>query len=227
MSEAFNENVDWAKNNVESAINAISGVIAEGVTPSFNKNNLSSAVVDGCKIYWQDAQSAKPSVKKYIDEITAIEPSSAKVVSDDFFYNGEALGEWAGDTVKVVAPDGAPALAISKFISDNENFGTNLNFAYEVVASTNIGSAVQKGEGDIVIIPVNAGSKLYKANANDTYKMVSVITHGNLYIMSTEKINSLTELKDKTIGVIGQGLVPDLTFKVVLNKVNMAVKVAD
>ena len=45
--------------------------------------------------------------------------------------------------------------------------------------------------------------------------------------MSTEKINSITELKDKTIGVIGQGLVPDLTFKSILNKNQMTALIAD
>ena len=35
------------------------------------------------------------------------------------------------------------------------------------------------------------------------------------------------ELKDKTVGVIGQGLVPDLTFKAVLTKNSMHAIIAD
>ena len=190
--------------------------------PSLNENNITSDVVDGCKIYWQGANDAKNAVKNYINDIIKIESKSANAVTDDFFYNGESVGEFSGDTIKVIVPDGAPALAIAKFISNDENFGTGKDFSYTVVAATNIGGAVQKGQGDIVIIPVNAASKLYKAHANDTYKLVSVVTHGNLYIMSTEKIQFIKELKDKTVGVIGQGNVPDLTFKVVISKQGMA-----
>ena len=227
MASSFNSSVDWAKNNVESAVSAVSSKLEEGLTPSLTTKNLSASVVDGCKIYWQGATEAKTSVENYINDITAIEPTSAKKVADDFFYNGTANGEFTKDVVNVVAPDGAPALAIAKFIFDNENFGTDKTFNYKVVNSSKIGGVVNQGVGDIVIIPVNAASKLYKANANNPYKLVSVVTHGNLYIMSTEKINSITELKDKTIGVIGQGLVPDLTFKSILNKNQMTALIAD
>ena len=47
--------------------------------------------------------------------------------------------------------------------------------------------------------------------------MVSVVTHGNLYIMSTEKL-SVEDLDNKRMAVIGQGNVPDLTLRAVLKK---------
>ena len=226
MASVFDANVQWAKDNTAQAVNAINSVLPEGVTPSLKAPMITAEVIDGCNISWQGATDSISAVKNYINDIMAIEPTSAKAVNDDLFYNGQAQGQFSGDTVKVVAPDGAPALAIAKFINDNENFGTEKTFSYSVVMSNNIGSAVQRGEGDIVIIPVNAATKLYKANSSDLYKLVSVVTHGNLYIMSTEKINSIKDLKDKTIGVIGQGLVPDLTFKAVLKKNSMSVKPA-
>ena len=114
-------------------------------------------------------------------------------------------------------PDGAPALAIAKCIEDKESFGTLKNVEYNVVAAGDIGGAVQTGKADMVILPVNAASKLYKANAKDPYKMVAVVTHGNLFIMSTTEI-TVNDLVGQTVGVIGQGLVPDLTFKAVLSK---------
>ena len=227
MESAFNDNVQWVKDNTELAVNVVNANLEEGATPSLKAQNITSAVVDGCKIYWQGATGAKETVKSYVDDIISVESSSAKTVSDDFFYTGESTGAFSGEKITVVAPDGAPALAIAKFINDNQNFGTGKTFSYKVVSSSKIGAAVQQGTGDIVIIPVNAASKLYKANSNDTYKMVSVVTHGNLYIMSTEKIESIIALKNKTLGVIGQGLVPDLTLKAVLNKNNMIAKIAE
>ncbi|MBQ9514195.1 MAG: hypothetical protein IJR66_04385 [Clostridia bacterium] len=119
--------------------------------------------------------------------------------------------------VRVVAPDGAPALAISKYIADNETFDTDTPFLYSVVSSSDIGVTMAQGNAELIVVPVNLASKTYKANKNDPYKMVSVITHGNLYIASKEE-TSLSDLVGKVIGVIGEGLVPDLTLKYILNK---------
>ena len=226
MENAFSANAQWVKGNTADAVGAVNSRLANGLTPSLNAQNITTEVVDNCKIYWQGASQAKTAVKNYIDAIMTIEEASAKAVSDDLFYNGQASGNFTSDTVKVIVPDGAPALAIAKFILDEEDFGTGKTFSYSVVSSGNIGAAVQQGLGDIVIIPVNAASKLYKVNSADTYKLVSVVTHGNLYIMSTEEFTSVTDLKDKVIGVIGQGLVPDLTFKAVLSKNKMVTQVA-
>ena len=120
-----------------------------------------------------------------------------------------------------VAPDGAPALAMAQFINDNENFDINANFEYRVVSSSDIGSYMQQGKADFMIMPINAASKLYKANSSDPYKMVAVITHGNLYLMSSDGTDSLSGLKGKVVGVIGQGLVPDLTFRAILSDNNL------
>lgn len=126
----------------------------------------------------------------------------------------------------VYAPDGAPALSIAKFIDSKENFGINAELSYNVVSADKIGGVMQQGTGDIIIMPVNASSKLYKANAENHYKMVSVVTHGNLYIVCNEEI-SITDLKGKKMGVIGQGLVPDLTLKAVLSKNGITVTTED
>ncbi|MBP5466820.1 MAG: ABC transporter substrate-binding protein [Clostridia bacterium] len=126
----------------------------------------------------------------------------------------------------VYAPDGAPALSIAKFIADGDNFGTDADVSYNVVAASKIGQVMQQGEGDIIIMPVNAASKLYKANSADPYKMAGVITHGNLYIMCKEDL-TLNDLKGKVVGVIGQGNVPDLTFRAVLEKNGIDYKPSD
>jgi NitT/TauT family transport system substrate-binding protein len=75
---------------------------------------------------------------------------------------------------------------------------------------------MQQGKGDFIVMPVNAASKLYKAKADSAYVLAAVITHGNLYIVSNEQL-TLSNLKGKVIGVIGQGLVPDLTLKAILS----------
>ena len=119
------------------------------------------------------------------------------------------------------APDGAPALAVAKFINDSENFGIDGTIDYKVVSSSEIGSIMQNGTGDFIVMPVNAASKLYNANQSSPYVMTAIITHGNLYLMSSDGTNTLDGLKGKVVGVIGRGLVPDLTLKAILSDNNL------
>ena len=121
-------------------------------------------------------------------------------------------------TLTFYAPDGAPALAIAKFIKDGENFDLpDALIDYQVVSANDIGGVMSRGDGDFIVMPVNAASKLYKANPNSPYVMAAVITHGNLYLMSSDGTQSLDQLKGKVVGVIGQGLVPDLTLRAILS----------
>lgn len=118
-------------------------------------------------------------------------------------------------TLKMFVPDGAPALSIAKFINDNENFIDGVTVDYNVASAKDIGLKMAKGQADLIVMPINAASIRYKAKASDPYKMVAVVTHGNLFLMSSEPTD-LNGLKGKVVGVIGQGLVPDLTFRAVL-----------
>lgn len=232
LGTKFADNAAWVVANPNEAVSAIydSGVCAEGVTPSFKAAVLTEKVVGNCNISWQSAEDAKKTVKDYLNEIIGINDKSANAATDELFYNGTAEGEFTAETVEVYCPDGAPALAIAKFIYDtdkfNEDFGTGKSFRYHVVAADNIGGAVQQGKGDIVILPVNAASKLYKAHSADPYKLVSVVTHGNLYIMCSEEIEA-KDLKDKTVGVFGMGNVPDLTLQTVFKKLGFKTEIAD
>ena len=124
-----------------------------------------------------------------------------------------------------MVPDGAPALAISKLINDKDNLGTGRTINYSVISTTQVYPNLSAGKADFIIAPVNLASQLYKANSND-YVMVAVLTHGNFYILSTEKI-SLSDLDGKQIAVPMMGAVPDWTFRMVLKKHNMTFNVVE
>lgn len=226
IENKFTANATWVVENPADAVNAVNAVLADGVTPSLKAAALSAKTVNNCNIGWQGASNAKQAVKDYLNSIISIEPLSANAPSDELFYDGTAAGTFTADTVKVYSPDGAPALSIAKFINDNEAFGTGKTFEYHVVAADNIGATVQKGTGDIVILPVSAASKLYNKFTADSYKLVSVVTHGNIYVMCADEISE-NDLKDKTVGVFNLGGVPDLTFRVVLDKLGYKVEIAD
>lgn len=125
------------------------------------------------------------------------------------------------DGVVVVAPDGAPALALAAMMND----GTDIDghrMDYEIVNATTIQTYVTGAnpQADICILPVNAASKLL--GQGTTYKMLGTVTHGNLYLMKKQggtdiTLDNLDTLIGKTVGVIQLAAVPGLTLKVILS----------
>lgn len=120
-----------------------------------------------------------------------------------------------------VAPDGAPAIAISKLIYDKDKLSTGKNVDYKIITAKEIQTHLSAGTADFILAPVNLASKLYKASGQtDHYVMAAVITHGNFYIISREQITA-SELSNKQIAVPMQGAVPDWTLQMALNKNNI------
>lgn len=118
-------------------------------------------------------------------------------------------------------PDGAPALAAAGLFEDKTLGTTDIEMEYHVVSAESITNYVMKStqKADVAILPVNAAAKI--CGTGDTYVMTSVLTHGNLYIVSDKEI-SLNDLVGQVVGVIGRGKVPDATLKSVLNKHGIA-----
>ena len=215
LQTKITESASWIKQNTAVAVSAVNN---NGGT-ELNAQNLTESAIDGCKIYWQSALDAKTSVKKYINKIIDIDNTKASAVNDDFFYTSAVETGSQKEVYTFMAPDGAPALAISKLIYDNDNLGTGASIGYSVITATQVSLNLSSGTADFIVAPVNLASKLYKAGSND-YVMVAVITHGNFYILSTSPI-SVKDLNGKQVAVPNQGAVPDWTFKMVLTKNNL------
>lgn len=124
-------------------------------------------------------------------------------------------------TLTFAAPEGTPALAIARLITDNKSIsGKNVN--YKIVNPSNIAKEMQAGLSDIVIMPVNAGATLINKGAD--YKLVSVAVDGSLYLVGkSETATTLTidDIKGKKIACIGQQGVPGLVFRYILKENNI------
>ena len=141
------------------------------------------------------------------------------------FLGAAALGLAAckqdADTAKtysVYAPDGAPALALVNAIEDKAE-----KFEYHVVDSSTIQTYVtgEEPEADFCILPVNAASKIL--GTGTVYQMLGTVTNGNLFFLSAEDNEDLTQdnlstLVGKSVGVVQLPNVPGLTLQAVLNK---------
>lgn len=126
-------------------------------------------------------------------------------------------------TLTFAAPEGTPALAIARLITDNKSIsGKNVN--YKIVNPSNIAKEMQAGLSDLVIMPVNAGATLINKGAD--YKLVSVAVDGSLYLVGkseTATILTMDDIKGKKIACIGQQGVPGLVFRYILKANNISI----
>lgn len=140
---------------------------------------------------------------------------------------GNNKGNGNDVTLTFGAPEGTPALAIARLITDNKSIsGKNVN--YKIVNPSNIAKEMQAGLSDLVIMPVNAGATLINKGAD--YKLVSVAVDGSLYLVgksdtATTATTTLTidDIKGKKIACIGQQGVPGLVFRYILKENNISI----
>lgn len=136
---------------------------------------------------------------------------------------GNKKGNGNDVTLTFAAPEGTPALAIARLITDNKSIsGKNVN--YKIVNPSNIAKEMQAGLSDLVIMPVNAGATLINKGAD--YKLVSVAVDGSLYLVGkseTAKTLTIDDIKGKKIACIGQQGVPGLVFRYILKANNISI----
>lgn len=114
--------------------------------------------------------------------------------------------------IEIYMPDGAPALAFAQLMSENNQLGREVN--YHVVSSTTIGTFVADETATAALLPVNSAAKL--CGSGEKYKMLSVNTHGNLFVIGKGEAADINALKGKKVGVVNLANVPGLTFKAIL-----------
>lgn len=137
--------------------------------------------------------------------------------------DGNKKGNGNDVTLTFAAPEGTPALAIARLITDNKSIsGKNVN--YKIVNPSNIAKEMQAGLSDLVIMPVNAGATLINKGAD--YKLVSVAVDGSLYLVGKSKTATtltIDDIKGKRIACIGQQGVPGLVFRYILKANNISI----
>ena len=137
---------------------------------------------------------------------------------------GNNKGNGNDVTLTFAAPEGTPALAIARLITDNKKIAGK-NIDYKIVNPANIASEMASNKSDLVIMPVNAGATLINKGAD--YKLVSVAVDGSLYLVGkigkSETVTTLTidDIKGKRIACIGQQGVPGLVFRYILKENNI------
>lgn len=108
--------------------------------------------------------------------------------------------------IKVITPNGIPLVALGDLMGDEKVEIENVSGPELLI------SALTTKNHDIVIAPLQLGAKLYISKASN-YQVKAILSFGNTYIVSREKINSLADLQGQDIMAYGKNTSPDIILR--------------
>lgn len=119
--------------------------------------------------------------------------------------------------IKIAALKGPTAIGMVKQMEDAANGVTTNNYQYTIAGTADeITTGLVKGDFDIAAVPCNMAAVLYN-KTEGKIKLAGINTLGVLYIIETgETIQSVADLKGKTIYSTGLGTTPQYTLNYIL-----------
>ena len=117
---------------------------------------------------------------------------------------------------------GPPSMGLGYFMNEAEagNTYNNYSFTVEGIDYSALVAKLNQGTYDIITCPSNVSAILYNnKDLNDSAEVISINNLGLLHILTTDtSINSMEDLKGRTVYSIGEGGPPEYTFEYLLDK---------
>ena len=117
---------------------------------------------------------------------------------------------------------GPPSMGLGYFMNEAEagNTYNNYSFTVEGIDYSALAAKLNQGTYDIITCPSNVSAILYNnKDLNDSVEVISINNLGLLHILTTDtSINSMEDLKGRTVYSIGEGGPPEYTFEYLLDK---------
>lgn len=122
--------------------------------------------------------------------------------------------------VNVAALKGPTAMGMVKLMQDSDSHATGSNdYSFSIAASADeVTPGLVQGTIDIAAVPANLASVLYNKTEGKV-TVLAVNTLGVIYILENgDSINSVADLKGKTIYASGKGATPEYALNFMLEK---------
>lgn len=125
-------------------------------------------------------------------------------------------------TIRIGGLKGPTSIGMVKLMEDNETNSTANDYDFTVAGSADeLTPLLIRGELDMAAIPANLASVLYN-RTEGAIQILAVNTLGVLYIVETgDSVQSLADLKGKTIYATGKGSTPEYTLLYLLEKAGL------
>ena len=131
-----------------------------------------------------------------------------------------AVDEYKGAEIKIATLNGPTTIAVLGLLKGDAAKDSKNTYVYDQIYASADAFAPQllKGEIDAAIIPCNAAATLHK-NSGGKIQIAAVNNLGVLYIREKgNSINSIADLKGKTVVTTGAGTTPQYSLEYVLSK---------
>lgn len=127
--------------------------------------------------------------------------------------------EYKAADISVACMTGPTGVGMAKLMADSEAKLTANNYTFTVAGdATGINEKFVKGEINIASVPTNVAATLYN-KTNGKVRILAVNTYGVLSILAKDSgIDSIDDLKGKTVYSTGKGQNPEFIFKYILEK---------
>ena len=137
---------------------------------------------------------------------------------------GTEEGTATGDetTIRLMALKGPTGMGLASLLHNDKNgSGNRCDYDVELVTSaeiSNIAAAITKGECDVAAVPINLASTLY-AKTGGQVQVLCANTLGVLHLLENgTTVNSIADLRGKTVYATGQGSTPEYILRYVLEQ---------
>lgn len=128
-----------------------------------------------------------------------------------------------GEDVRLAVLSGPTGIGAAKLLTDSDNGDTVNHYTYTVASDNNevvAGLTAADGEYDIAMVASNVAANLYNKTEGDV-KILALGTQGVLHILEGSNgtaIQSMKDLKGKTIYATGQGANPEYILRHLLTE---------
>ncbi len=167
---------------------------------------LAVSVISGCQGTENSSEEENQSTENAVEEETQDKEKEIRETA-------EAVD------VNVTALKGPTAMGMVKFMDDvyQGNFLSE-NYHFSIAASADeVTPKLVQGETDIAAVPANLASVLYN-NTDGQVQVLAINTLGVLYIVeSGDTVQSVADLKGKTIYASGKGSTPEYSLRYILS----------
>lgn len=132
---------------------------------------------------------------------------------------GCSTKENAQSAIRVASLKGPTSIGLVKLMEDNKNGESKNKYDFLITATADeIVAKLGKGELDVALVPANLASVLYN-KMEGKISVAAINTLSVLYIVENgDNLNSLEDLKGKTIYSTGKGTTPEYVLNFVLER---------
>ena len=167
---------------------------------------LAVSVISGCQGTENSSEEENQSTENAVEEETQDKEKEIRETA-------EAVD------VNVTALKGPTAMGMVKFMDDADQGNiTSENYHFSIAASADeVTPKLVQGETDIAAVTANLASVLYN-NTDGQVQVLAINTLGVLYIVeSGDTVQSVADLKGKTIYASGKGSTPEYSLRYILS----------